>query len=106
MWSPPGTSMYSWVMPSFFICSAHGRTRSTRTRASLSPCTRMTGRCLIFSTSAAGRTVAEEVDAVRVDRVLLADEVQDVHHVLLAQFRQVLRVALPRPAHRPGAVPP
>src|SRR5262249_19270497 len=39
--------------------------------------------------------VADQVDALAVDGELLADDLQHVHHVLFAQFAEVLRGVLP-----------
>jgi len=40
--------------------------------------------------AAAAHGLSKQVDAVIVDEELFAREIQDVHHVLLAQFAEVL----------------
>src|SRR5581483_3947303 len=54
---------------------------------------------------AAAHRVTEQIDAVRVDRVLLADDAEDVPNVLLAQLAEVLRVVRAGPGHERGTVP-
>ena len=133
-WSPPATSMYSCVMPSFFISlgpradpldlhqlvvvALHedhrdvldllqvGRRRG-RWPARSGP-GRPTGRGYLtrqVPRAAAAHRVADQVDAVGVDVVLLADDLQDVHHVLLAQLGEVLRVGVRALHEHLAAVP-